>query len=249
METHQSRVTTYRLEDISTEWVIVRDPAQFVLRYAPAIQRYFGALIKNRHDAEEAAQDFLLRVTQHGFVRTRDERGRFRDYLKAAVRNAALNYLRRNRASRSVDSSALQTALPERAQVAADQAWLAEWRQCLLDRACRALEQLQGQSSGNLFHTVLNMVVENPLDRTEALAARTSALIGRPLQATAFRKQVSRARRMLAKLLVKGVAQTLDNPTPERIREELIDLALWEYIRDFLASEPRVRREQAASSQ
>jgi hypothetical protein len=248
METLRPPDTKLRLEDISTEWVIVRDPAQFVLRYAPAIQKYFAALIKNRHDAEEAAQDFFLRVTQHGFVRARDDRGRFRDYLKAAVRNAALNYLRRNRAPKSVDSSALQTALLERAQVVEDQAWVAEWRQCLLDRACRALEQFQGQSSGNLFHTVLNMVVENPLDRTDTLAARTSALIGRPLQATAFRKQVSRARRMLAKLLVKGVAQTLDNPTPERIKEELIDLALWEYIRDFLASKPRISRKQAVSS-
>jgi hypothetical protein len=248
METHQSRVTKNRLEDISTEWVIVRDPAQFVLRYAPAIQRYFGALIKNRHDAEEAAQDFLLRVTQHGFVRTRDDRGRFRDYLKAAVRNAALNYLRRNRAPKSVEFSALQTAIPERTQLAADQAWVAEWRQCLLDRACRALEQYQGQSPGNLFHTVLNMVVEHPLDRTEVLAARTSALVGRPLQATAFRKQVSRARRRLANFLVKAVAQTLDNPTPEQIKEELIELALWAHIRHFLSSKPRISRKQAVSS-
>jgi RNA polymerase sigma factor (sigma-70 family) len=249
METHHSGVTKQRLDDISTELVIVRDPAQFVMRYAPAIQKYFAALIKNRHDAEEAAQDFFLRVTQFGLVRTWDGPGRFRDYLKAAVRNAALNYLRRNRAPRAVDSSALQTAIPDSAPVAAHQAWVTHWRQCLLDKACRALETHQGESPGNLFHTVLSMLVENPLERIETLAARTSALIGRPLQAVAFRKQVSRARRMLAKLLVKGVAQTLDNPTPEQIMEKLIDLALWGYIRDFLASDPRIPRKQAVSSE
>jgi hypothetical protein len=61
----------------------------------------------------------------------------------------------------------------------------------------------------------------------------------RRLRAEAFRKQVSRARFMFAKLMVKEVSQTLDNPTPERIKEELMELAVWEYIRNFLASERR----------
>jgi hypothetical protein len=112
----------------------------------------------------------------------------------------------------------------------------------LLDRACRALEKHQRQSPGNLFHTVLNMVVNDPLDDTQILAARTSAMIGRPIRAEAFRKQLSRARFLLAKLLVREVAQTLDHPTPEKIKEELIELALWEYVRHFIASERRIRR-------
>jgi hypothetical protein len=69
------------------------------------------------------------------------------------------------------------------------------------------------------------------------LAARTSALIGRPIRADAFRKQVSRARFKLAKLLVREVAQTLDHPTADRIKEELIEISLWEYVRDFLPRE------------
>jgi hypothetical protein len=234
MKRQQGEGVKARLEDISTEWAVVRDPARFVQRYAPAIQRYLAALIPNRHDAEEVAQEFFLRVTEHGFIRTRQEGGRFRDYLKAAVRNAGLNFLRRNRALKKADSDFLEEAIPDKTQVAADQAWIAEWRRCLLDRACRALEKHQGQSPGNLFHTVLNMLVDNPLDDTKTLAVRTSALIGRPLRPDAFRKQVSRARRMLAQFLVQEVAQTLDDPTPEPIKEELIELALWEYVRDFL---------------
>jgi hypothetical protein len=231
-----TRPTNSRLDDISTEWEVVRDPPRFVLRYAPAIQRYVGALVKNPHDAEEVAQDFFLRISKHRFVHTRQEGGRFRDYLKAAVRNAALNFLQRRRASKPIDPGF------SKIQVAADQAWLVEWRQCLLDRACRTLEKHQHQSPGNLFHTVLNMVVNNPLDDTQVLATRTSALIGRPLRSDAFRKQLSRARFMLAKLIVKEVAQTLDKPTPEQIKEELIELALWEYVRHFLASERHIPR-------
>ncbi len=238
-----------RLDEISTEWAIVRDPARFVLRYAPAIQRYLAALIPNPHDAEEVAQEFFLRVAQHGFVRTRQEGGRFRDYLKAAVRNAALNCLRRDHGLRPAgpgpSSSALRSGttlgadIPDKTRAAADQAWAAEWRRCLLDRAREALEKYERRSPGNLFHTVLSLLVERPLDDSKALAVRASALIGRPLRPEAFRKQVSRARRMLARLLVQEVARTLDDPTPERIKEELIDLALWEYIRGFLPAERR----------
>src|SRR5947208_16957069 len=84
-----------RLDQISTRWAVVNDPLQFMLRYGPAIQRYLSALIKNPHDVEEVLQDFLLRGLQRGFVRTESLRGRFRDYLKTAVRNAALTHYRR----------------------------------------------------------------------------------------------------------------------------------------------------------
>jgi Sigma-70 region 2 len=239
--------TKPRLDDISTEWEIVRDPPRFVLRYSPAIHRYLGALVKNRHDAEEVAQCFFLRVSQHCFVRTRNEGGRFRDYLKVALRNAALNFLHRQRAPKPVDPGILQAAIVDKIQVAADQAWVVDWRRCLLDHACRALEKHQARSPGNLFHTVLCMIVENPLDDTRTLVARTSAIIGRPIRAEAFRKQVSRARFMLAKLIVTEVAQTLDHPTPEQIKEELIELALWEYVRDFVTTNRRGSRRKTES--
>src|SRR5438105_15492605 len=79
-----------RLDQITTVWSMLGDPAKFIMRYAPAIQRYFVAMIPNRHDAEEAIQDFLMRVMQSGFVKADAQRGRFRDYLRTAVRHAAL---------------------------------------------------------------------------------------------------------------------------------------------------------------
>src|SRR5262245_46962789 len=123
-----------RLDEISTDWAIVRDPARFVMRYAPAIRRYLGALIRNSHDTDEVAQDFFLCVAAHGFVRTGQAGGRFRDYVKAAVRNAALNFLHRRHPAKSADASLLEAAA-QRYQASADQEWMAEWRRCLLDRA------------------------------------------------------------------------------------------------------------------
>jgi hypothetical protein len=235
MEAGQIKGASSRIEDISTDWAIVRDPGCFVHHYGCAIQRYLGALLSNPFDAEEVAQEFFLRVSQHGFIRTREVGGRFRDYLKAAVRNAALSFVRRRRSLKPTNFGILQATIPDGRQLAADQIWIAEYRLCLLDRACRALEKHEDSCQGNLFHTVLTMVVDNPLDDTNTLATRTSALIGRPVRAEAFRKQISRARRKLARLIVQEVAETLDSPTSEQIREELIELALWEYVRDFVA--------------
>jgi RNA polymerase sigma factor (sigma-70 family) len=226
-----------RLDAIATEWSVIHDPAQFVRRYSPAVQTYLAAIIKNPHDAEDVAQDFFLRVAKYGFVRARKDRGRFRDYLKTAVRNAAINFLRRKQHSKPAGSGIFQFADTDKGKQLRDQAWIAQWRQCLLDRARKALEKHQTGAPGNLFSTVLNLLIEYPRDDAKSLAARTSALTGRPLRPDAFRKQVSRARFMLAKLLVREVIQTLDRPTPAQVKEELIDLSLWEYVRDFLPPE------------
>jgi hypothetical protein len=227
----------WRLDQISTDWTIIGDPPRFLLRYAAAIRSYLGALVKDEHDADEIAQEFLLRVVQKGFERASADRGRFRDYLKTAVRNAARTRLRR------------RTEAPLTEEVAARQAedctlekrWLGDWQRCLLERALRALEAHQRRSPGNLFHTVLRVALDHPEEDSPAQAARTSALAGRPLRPEAFRKQLSRARRMFAEVLLDEVAQTLQNPTPARIEEELIETGLMAYVRDFLPDVWRTR--------
>src|SRR5262245_52269858 len=94
------------LGQIATEWSLVFDPIEFVERYEQAIKKYLCALVKHQEDADEVAQDFFLWVTKNGFPRARKERGRFRDYLKVAVRNFALNFLRRKQLV-TIDDAAL----------------------------------------------------------------------------------------------------------------------------------------------
>src|SRR5437870_1584516 len=84
-----------RLDQISTRWSILKDPAQFLLRYGPAIHKYLFALLQNEDDVAEISQEILTRVADSAFDRAVPDRGRFRDYLKVAVRNAALTQLRR----------------------------------------------------------------------------------------------------------------------------------------------------------
>jgi RNA polymerase sigma factor (sigma-70 family) len=215
------------LDLISTRWAAVKDPVRFLMRYGRAIRKYLDALLKNTHDTDDVSQDFLLRVLEHGFAGADPDRGRFRDYLKRAVRNAALTRLRR-KASTPVTPGMLE-------DLAAEEEFVRDWRRCLLDRAWRGLESHQRRSPGNLFHTVLRLAVDHPEEDSEQLAARAAERSGRPLRADAFRKQLSRARKLFAQLLIQEVAQTLEKPTPELLEEELAELGLMEYVREHLA--------------
>jgi hypothetical protein len=221
------------LDQIETDWAMVHEPAHIVMRYANAIQHYLNALIKNKHDAEEVAQDFFLWVSQHGLPRARKDRGRFRDYLKTIVRHAALNFLTRNRPARRTSVDLHSLPAPE-ATCIPDQEWILHWRSCLLSRTWRRLKRYQERTPDNLFYTVLRLSLTNSNATSETLAERTAQLSNRPIRADAFRKQLSRGRRMFAQFLVNEIIKTLDKPTPEDIEEELLDLGLLAYVRDFL---------------
>lgn len=229
------------LDRISTQWSVVNNPGQFVVRYAPAIRGYLQAILRNAHEAEEVEQEFLMRVVQKGFARADPDRGRFRDYLKTSVRNAALTRLRKKKEAAYGDVAALGLSAADPAQPADDVVWLADWKRCLLDRAWRALDSHQHRSPGNLFHTVLRAAVDHPEEDSKQLAARVSAEVGRELSPEAYRKQVSRARRMFAEFLVDEVAQTVEGGTAEGLEEELLETGLMDYIRDFLPEDWRGR--------
>ena len=82
--------------------------------------------------------------------------------------------------------------------------------------------------------------------RRGSLAARTGGTQlrrrrarGRPRRAKAFRKQVSRARRLFAKLIVAETSRTLGDPTPLKVEEELIDIGVMKYVRPYLPADWR----------
>jgi hypothetical protein len=223
-----------RLDQISTRWSTINEPCLLLVRYAPAIGKYFHALVKNRDDAAEVTQNFLLRAVKHGFPHANPCRGRFRDYLKKAVRNAARSYLERPRPVSSGDTPLEQLAGAEDPTSRLEREWLSEWQRCVLDRAWSCLQNRQRRVAGNMYYTVLRLAADHPEDSSQALAARAAALVGRPVTAQNFRTQLCRARRSFAELLALEVWQTLENPTPDRLKEELIEIGLWGYVHTFL---------------
>ena len=50
----------------------------------------------------------------------------------------------------------------------------------------------------------------------------------------AFRKQLSRARRHFAQFLINAILPTLVQPQPQDVVDELTELGLMSYVRDFL---------------
>jgi len=221
------------LEEISTRWSLITNPLQFVLRYSPAVRSYLGALVKNPHDAEDVAQTFLLRMVGRPFTPGRVAKGRFRDYLKAVLRNAAIDFFRQRGQCPIEVANLDQLAAPDPEQ-AADRAWLTEWRSCLLQRAWDGLDQYERNAPDSLAYTALRLAADYPDEDSTALAVRASALTHRSLRADAFRKQLSRARRRFAQLLVNEIRKTLEHPDAAEMVEELGHLELMVYVRDYL---------------
>ncbi len=221
------------LEHISTHWTLIGNPMQFVMRYAPALHRYVGALVKDPHDTEDVIQNFLLRMVDRPFKPEQVRRGRFRDYLKAVVRNEAISHFRRAACGPSAVADLSQVPARD-SETEADRAWVAEWQACLLKWAWEALELHEKQAPEGLAYTVLRLAVDHPQESSAELAARASAIAGRAVSVDAFRKQLSRARRHFAQMLVNEVRQTLEDARAADVVDELRDLGLMEFVRDFL---------------
>jgi RNA polymerase sigma factor (sigma-70 family) len=221
------------LDHISTHWPIVGDPFRFVLRYSPAVRRYVGALIRNEHDADDVVQDFLMQAVRRPFTPEQIRRGRFRDYLKAMLRNAAITHFRRTARQPGVAVD-FPASPASGAEDAAEREWLAQWRDCLLQRAWEALELHEQSAPLGMAYTVLRLTADHPEESSAALAERASARTGRFVSVDVFRKQLSRARRHFAQMLVNEIRQTLQRGGAEDVVEELRDLGLMEFVRDFL---------------
>jgi RNA polymerase sigma factor (sigma-70 family) len=222
------------LAEISTRWAIVGDPLQFVLRYATAIQKYLTAIVRNAHDADEIAQDFLLKMMDRRFEHVRPDRGRFRFYLKQAVRNAVREHARRRRPTLVSNEALAEYGTDETADSRAEREWIEEWRRCILDRAWSALESHQQRHEGNLCYTVLRLTAEHPDSDSATLAELAVRQSNRPLSVEAFRQQVSRGRRLLATFVRNEVAATLERPVSDEVNEELLTLGLMEYVGPYL---------------
>ncbi len=226
------------IDQISTRWPLIRDPIAFVFRYAPAIRGYLGVFLKDPHDVEDVCQTFMLRVVERGVVEEAVLRGRFRDYLIAAVRNAALAHLRRRVTGRP-GALLAEVAAVDSFVFPDDEEWLSRWRRVVLTGVWEALENHERDHPGNFGHTALRAMVDHPDEDSTELAARVSRTCGRTVRPEAFRKQVSRARRLFAELLVAETSRTLDDPTPLKVEEELIDLGVMKYVRPYLSADWR----------
>src|SRR5262249_19829283 len=138
---------------------------ELLLRYYGAVYRYLLGVLRDPAAAEERTQDFAVRFLDGAFRGADPQRGRFRDYLKAALRNLAHKHWE----AQNRDKERGPRPVPEEAEAAApagdpaeeDGAFVLAWREELLARTWEALRRVE-EETGTPCHTLLRVKTEQP---------------------------------------------------------------------------------------
>jgi len=234
------------LDQIATLWTVVcrahtgspdeANAAQknLIHRYGRAVQRYLLGALRNPDAAEEVFQEFALRFVRGDFRRADPQRGRFRDFVKGILFHLIADHRRRQRKQHPVlPEGAPEPAAPAEETMESDRRFLLSWRNELLARCWEALSQIE-RRTGQHYYTVLRFRADHPEVRSAQLADHLTTLLKKPVSAAGARQLLHRAREKFSNLLVEEVMQTLEQPTVDRLEQELMDLNLLQYCRPAL---------------
>lgn len=234
-----------RLSQITTLWTLIRqaheDPGEEVRqaqgrlleRYSTAIHRYLIGALRDAEAAEEVFQDFACRFLQ-GKLRGADPgRGRFRYFLKGVLSHMVADQIKRQRRQLLLHEDHPEPAVEETTLAEADRAFAASWREDLLTRSWAALQRLE-QETGQPFFAVLRFRADHPQMRSPEMAEALGKELGKALTPAGIRQTLHRAREKFSDILLQEVLDSIDNPTPDQLEEELVELGLLEYCRPSL---------------
>jgi RNA polymerase sigma-70 factor (ECF subfamily) len=238
-------MTPGRIDQIATRWSLVRrahtagEPTsaaearqQLVLHYAPAVRKYIGGILHHTEDADELAQDVVVRLLRGDFAGADPNRGRFRDLLKTAVRNMVRHHWEKQNLRRPADLELDHVADDDTNEV--DDEWHKTWQNTVVDHVWAVLKDDEDKGQGPPAYTVLRLRTLHPDDSSDQLAGRLAAVLGTPVRADACRQILRRARVKFAEALVKEIRMGLAEPSDDEVREELAALGLLEYVADIL---------------
>ena len=169
------------------------------------------------HEAEDCTQEFLARLlADDGVARARPERGRFRTFLLAALRNFLTDEWRRTQAEKrgggvaplSLDLQDAEDRFsgePVDPHLTPEQSFDRNWALGMLDRAMiRLRADYEGDGRGELFAALGPLMWGNAADETSAQAAERLAMNGHALTMA-----LHRLRRRFRDRLREEVADTV----------------------------------------
>jgi RNA polymerase sigma-70 factor (ECF subfamily) len=231
-----------RLSELSTHWTMLFEanhgtPEQsgealrlMMLRYSGAVHRYFLKIAGNAETARELDQEFAVRFLKGDFLKYDPRVGRFRDYVKRAIRNLLIDHLRRQGKTRHLDTQLEISIVDDTSVEDPDQRFIESWRSELLDRAWTALEDFE-RRTGQPYHRALRFRAKHPDLSSPEMARRLAPELGQSHSPGAFRQLLQRARDKWTEFLIDEVRVSLKTPSSDEIEEELAELSLLELCR------------------
>jgi RNA polymerase sigma-70 factor (ECF subfamily) len=233
-----------RLSQVETKWTLVHqanhDPGEnriaaqraLLEHYGGAVRRYLLASLRDRDAAEDMFQEFACRLLRGDLKGADSDRGRFRDFVKGVLFHLVANW--HNAQKKRPQALADEPPAPDPPSMDdEDRAFLENWRAELLARAWVGLSAYE-RESGQPCYTVLRLRAEHPDLRSPQLAERLTTVLGKSVTAVGVRQILHRARDRFADLLLDEIRHSLEDPTPDRLEEELTDLSLLEYCKPAL---------------
>lgn len=226
-----------KLEDLETQWSVVRkahvgdssDEAMrsLVIRYSAAIRRFARFLTTSDDEADDVAQDAILRLLKGDFAGADPNQGRFRDFLRAALRNM----VRSRWATVTRQAKHLQKLAVQRGEdVDTDETnWDKAWQATVLEHAWQQLKEFEDAHEGNRYHRLLRLRVDHA-DWTYQQLSDSLVTTGMDIEPANLRQQIHRARTKFAEFIVQEIVQGLDSSERDRVQEELVALGLYEQV-------------------
>ena len=235
-----------RLSEIETAWGPIEDahagridlvePARekLLARYRKAVFGYLCGCTRDPDRAEDLSQEFWLKFLQGAFRHADPGTGSFRKYVKAALSHmVSRDDAKRRRAGAALDTDPPDVAAPPSFDEDG-RAFQERWQQAVLNDCWERL--VKGELPGSVpLCAVLRAKAEFPDRPDQELAGVVAERTGRPISHANFRKILQRAREQFAELVYQVVAESLRDPTSDRIADELAQLGLLRYCRSAVA--------------
>jgi len=229
---------------------VLQNPSSFFEVYQLPVRKFFMCLCGNANEADEQFQEFAVKFLSGAFDSFKPEKGRFRDYLKMALRNQV---------KRSFKKGANFTVPIPEDMDAADPNALQP-----IENAMREFDTIEGeqikqlveddmradeQEGKNQFHSLLQFAIGYQKERLHEYTVSggrskipVSAIVdfiqerfGETVSTDTAKQRMFRAKVMYASKMISEVSVRVTDPSHSAIHEAAQELGLAVYVESELA--------------